>query len=316
MVTQPRRYVEPPSFTPLPFGLLSSLATEIRSPADVHWRNGVNYESLCAQVSTTYDSCFAVTGTGGAPAALPVPKEPTADMEKRGATPFTIYAEVDCSAPGFWDRAQEMTEQALGRAEESGVELALWRGQPSLTGPGAAGAPFVFPHLAADEVITDGVGNNTVTLQTAATVVSGTYDVVEGLGRLEDALAECYHGVGVIHVPRVLAPALAESMLLVRDGPRYRTPNGNIIVLGSGYDGSAPDGGTSITTAYVYATGNLFIYRGPVDTTPAISTLDRSSNLTSVIAERTYVIGWECCHLAVNISLGGAVTGAPLGVGQ
>lgn len=306
MVTQPRQYVAGPTFTPLPFGLLTALATEVRSPVDPHWKNGVNYESVCAQAATTYDECFAVSGTAGAPAGSPAAKAESAEVEKRGATPFTVYAEVNCSAPGFWDRAQQLTEEALLRAEESAVELAFWTGHASAGGPGTDGATVVFPHLAANAAVTDGVGSNVVTLQTAATVVvSGTHDIISGLGILEDELAECYHGVGVIHVPRILAPALADAMNLVREGPRYKTPNGNIIVLGSGYDGSSPSGVAAGTgSVFIYATGAMFIYRGSVETTPDISTLDRSTNLVSVIAERTYVIGWECCHLAVEIATG------------
>lgn len=295
----PRNHVAPPTFTPLPFGLLTTLGPQVRTPGDSRWQNGVQFESVCAAGDTTYDDCLVVTGAG-APPPPAGPKSATAALVRRGANPFTVYAEIDCSAVGFWDRSQELAETALGEVEEFQVERALWTGL-------AGGVVGVLPHLAANAAIVDG----DITLQTAATTVSGAavFDVVEGIGELERALAECFHGVGVIHVPRSLAPALADANLLVRDGFRYLTPNGNLVVLGSGYTGSSPSGISTGGSDWVYATGPLFIYRSGVEITPPVSTLNRNNNDVAVIAERTYVIGWDCCHLAINISTGGAVTG-------
>lgn len=296
----PRVHVTSPAFSPLPYGLLTSLSTETRFPQNQHWRTGVTYETLCAQADTTYDDCFAVSGTGGAVPPPAAAKSATAEILWRGATPFTVYAEVNCSAPGFWDNAQDLIAQTHARAEETAVETALWTGR-------AGDQRVVYPHLASDIEITD---NRGILLQTAATVVTGgTLDIVEGIGRLEAELAECYHGVGVLHVPRVLAPAMANASLITREGFRYRTTNGNVVVFGTGYTGSSPSGASQAGAVTVYATGGMFIYRSELETTPSISTIDRDTNLVSVIAERTYVVGWECCHLAVEISIGGIVTG-------
>lgn len=289
----PRMFVASPTFIPAPFGLLSSLAPEIRG-GDTHWRNGVTYESLCPTLGTgTYDDCFAVSGTGG---PVPAPGVKTANIERefRGATPFTVYADVDCAAPGFWDDSQAFIERALARVEEETVENAVWTGV-------AGGASVVHPHLASNVVTTDRSG---IVLDTAAVVVSGgPFSLVEGIGRLEAALAECYHGVGVLHVPVSLAAAMADAMLLIREGPRYRTPAGNVVVFGRGYPGTSPSGASSTTSAYVYATGMPFIYRSPIFTTPPVSTVNRATNNVTVIAERTYLVGWECCHVGVDILL-------------
>lgn len=291
----PRMFVASPTFIPAPFGLLSSLATEIRN-GDQHWRNGVTYESLCPESATTYNDCFAVSGTG-APAPVPGPKAPTFERDFRGATSFTVYAEVDCSAVGFWDDSQALIERALARVEEEAVEAAVWTGV-------AGGGTVVFPHLAAATAVTDRSG---ITLQTAVTTVSGgaIFDIVEGIGRLEEALGECYRGVGVLHVPVALGAALADAMLLVREGPRYRTPRGNIIVLGDGYPGTSPTGVLPADSRWVYATGMPFIYRSDIFVTPPVSTLDRENNSVTPIAERTFLVGWECCHVGVQIALGG-----------
>lgn len=302
-MVQPRRYVEPPASAGLPYGLLSALGPEIRNPGDRHWQLGATYESFCPLGSTTYDECIAVSGTGSARPAPPPAKVETTTRSVRGATSFTVFAEVDCSAPGFWNNNPgQVAERALALTEEYQVERAFWTGT-------AGGAAVVYPHLAASAAVTDESGT---VLQTAAvTVVSGSaaLDVVEGIGRLEAELAACYNQVGVIHVPRVLGPALAEANLLVREGTRYRTPGGNLVVLGSGYLGTSPAGVASDASAWVYATGGMFIYRSAVEVMPPRSTVNRANNDVRALVERTYLLGWECCHLAVNISTGGVVTG-------
>lgn len=299
---QPRLYVDQrPTFTPLPFGLLSSLGTEIRTPTDPHWQLGVTYEPLCGASSTTYEECFTVTGSGLSPAGAPPLKTDTGGLDKRGATAFTVFSEVDCSAPGFWQRAEETVAQLLTQSEQWQVERAIWTGQ-------TAGHPAVYPRLAANaEVVEPGTG---IVMQLAAGVVTGAaLDVVEGIGRLEASLSDCYDGVGILHVPVELAPAMANANLLVREGPRYRTPKGSIVVLGAGYPGTAPDGLQPVGSVYVYATGALMILRSRPTVMPLRSTLDRSKNTVKAIAERTYVIGWDCCLHAVNITLGGVVSG-------
>lgn len=305
-----RLYVEPPTFTSIQFGLLSSLDFALRTPTDPHWQMGVNYESICGVAQTTYDDCIAVTGAGqGQPVPPSPPKSSNgAGLVKRGATSFTVYTEVDCSAVGFWDRAEEIVGEQITRTEQYQVEQAFWTGV-------AGGQVVAYPHLQANTQILD---ESSIILQTAATQVSGgaVMDVVEGIGRLEATLGACYDGTGILHVPVALAAAMAENMLLVRDGNRYRTPKGHIVVLGDGYRGTgpadAPGAAAPTTTAWVYATGMMFIYRSPVTIIrPQSSTIDKAENTVKAIAERTYVLGWDCCHAAVQISLGGRITGSP-----
>lgn len=300
---RPRHNVASSTFTPLPYGLLDALAPYVRTPADLHWQGGVTYETLCAAGDTTYDECFAVTGVGSRETTPPEPpsKSETASITIRGATPFTVFAEVDCSAPGFWDRAEEFGADALAQSEQYQVERALWTGT-------AGSGTVVFPHLAADTALVDAYG---YTLQTAATQIIGgaTLDVVEALGRLEGALADCYNGVGVIHVPRELNATFQNADLIIPDGTRYRTANGNIVVFGSGYTGSSPSGATTDSLAWIYATGALFIYRGPVTVMRTRESFDRATNTVYAIAERTYLVGWDCCHIATNVTLGGIGAG-------
>jgi hypothetical protein len=128
------------------------------------------------------------------------------------------------------------------------------------------------------------------------------------LGLLEQGLANCYNGVGVIHIPELLVPTFDSWKLLKQVGPQLYTTNGNKVAVGAGYPGTAPDGTARAgNTCWMYATGNVFGYRSQVrvrapQTSP--SSLERSTNTRKMIAERTYVLGWDCCHFSVQVSLG------------
>jgi hypothetical protein len=302
-----REYVAAPAFTPRQFGLLTSLNDVVRTPVNPHWQYGVTWESLCGDAGTTFDDCIVVTGSG---TGQPVPPSPAKadtglDLIKRGATPFTVFAEIDCSAPGFWDRAEEVVGDGLLRTEQEQVERALWTGI-------AGGQNVVFPHLAASAAISDEDG---ILLQTAGVSVSGNavYDITEGLGRLEGLLASCYGGQGVIHAPATLAATFAAQGLVKPQGTKMLTALGNIVVFGAGYPGtspSAPLDPSPATSQWMYATGAMFIYRSRATIIPKRDSIDRAENTVKAIAERTYVIGWDCCHYAVQVTVGGEVAGS------
>lgn len=295
----PRLAVPPPTFSPSPYGLLSVVQARYDA-TDTHWRTGVQWQPLCGDPNSTYDACLAVTGTG-APPPTPATKTVGVDDEPRGGTPFTAYTEFECSPAVFASRARQQAEEALIRLESWQVERSFWTG--------IAGTETVaFPHLAATATVRDAYG---VLLQTAATEVTGVaIDIVEALGRVEQALADCYNGVGVIHVPAILGSALSAASLVTKQGPTLRTLNGNLVALGSGYPGTSPSGAAPAPgTTWIYATGAVFAYRSGVEVTPMASTVNRSTNTVRAIAERTYVLGWDCCHIAALVSTGGEVAG-------
>ncbi|MBP5870841.1 hypothetical protein [Streptomyces scabiei] len=285
-----RQLIElPTTFTSLPYGLWDSIQTP--SPDSVHWQNGVTWEDRCPTGDTTYDECLAVTGTGAPPA--PAAKTVNATEESRGATPFTVYARFDCSPVGLGD-AQTVAQDALARVEQLQVEEAFWTGV-------AGGQAVAFPHLAADAEVLDG----DVILQTAASPVVTGADVAHALGELEQELAECYAGQGLIHVPRsALATLAAWNLVEERDGALF-TPGGNRIVAGGGYTGIGPNGeAPAAGTTWIYATGAAWGYRSNVYFSQVRDSLNRSSNTLQMLAERNYLIGFECCLLAAHIVLG------------
>lgn len=285
-----RQIVDPPAFTSLPYGLWD--AAQKPTPDNGHWQQGITWIERCPDGGTTYDECLSVTGTGAPPE--PSAKADNVDQTFRGATPFTVVAEFDCSPVGLRD-AETVASDALARVEQQQVEAAFWTG--------VAGAQtVVFPHLAADTEVLDA---QDIVLQTVASPAVTGADVAHALGELEADLATCYAGQGIIHVPRVALPTLAAwNLVEERDGRLY-TAAGNLVVVGGGYTGSGPDGSAPTAgTAWIYATGAVFGYRGDVQVTSPRDSIDRSANTMRMIAERTYVLGFECCHLAAHIVLG------------
>lgn len=293
-MANPRTLVSPPTFTPLPYGLLS--VVEYPAAADTHWTGGINWQSKCISSfdAATWDECISVTGVGQV--AAPPPKTANVDLVTRGATPFTTVAEFDCALPGGGlEQAQQMATDALNQVGSWQVERAFWTGQ-------VQGTEVVFPHLADNTELLDG----TVLLQSAAvTGGSATTDIAEGLGFLEDQLANCYNGVGLIHVPAVALPTLDAWGLVKANGGVLRTLAGNKVVVGSGYPGTSPAGAAPAAgTTWMYATGAVFAYAGGVRVNPRNESIDRAENTIKLIAERTYVLGWDCCHAGVLVQLG------------
>lgn len=297
----PRTVVSAPDFTPLPFSLWDTVQQRT-GDADPHWRNGVTWQQRCPSVpDTLYDECIAVTGTGSPPPFPTLPAGGNVVSTNQGATPFTVYAEYDCSPVGLDDFSY--AEKALARMEPYAVENAFWTGQVgnSVTGnvPNIA-----LPHLAANAQILD---SSQIVLQNAASqVVTGTgVDVTDGLGQLEFALARCYGGTGVIHIPLAVLPTFSAWNLVVRDGNVLRTVKGNLVVAGAGYPGTSPAGATPAAgQTWIYATGAVFGYRSAVESRVMPETFDRAENTVRSLAQRTYVLGYECCLLAAQVATG------------
>jgi hypothetical protein len=98
------------------------------------------------------------------------------------------------------------------------------------------------------------------------------------LAAVEDALADGYMGLGTIHMSRGMATRL--GTVLVRNGDHIETTVGTPVAVGAGYESTA-----------IYGTGGVLIARGPVDTIEAFAP---SVNDLLVIAERTYVVNYDC----------------------
>lgn len=294
-----RQIIDGPEFTPLP-NFLWDVAQK-PTPSSPHWQQGVTWIERCGGAGTAYDECIAVTGTGGTPAAQASLAD-NVDQLSRGATAFTVFAEFDCSPVGQ-DYVQDKAAEALSKMEAYQITRAFWTGTAGKAG--TTDQTTVWPHLAANTTLDDPLG---IRLQTAASpLVTGGEDPAVALGQLESGLASCYGGQGVIHIPLLALPSFKANNLIKReteDEP-WRTAAGNLVVPGSGYTGSSPAGAAPAAgTSWIYATGAVFGFRSDVYVRQFPDTFDRAENTVRMMASRTYLFGYECCHLAALVNLG------------
>jgi hypothetical protein len=282
-----RQYVAASPFAPHRYGLFSV----VDEPPSERFRGGVDFQpDACDAAQTTSDDC----PTGISPHKLPT----TTGLGTWAATPFTVFSWIDCAPVGFED-AQSRTVTALRRGEERAVERAIWTGSASVTG-----AATIYPHLAASAA--SGTSSGAV-LQTAAVVaVTGSPGITRALGALEGAFLACYGGEGVLHVPAEALANLARDQQLVQDGPnRLRTWNGLRIAVYASNNKEGPTGAVAPAgKAWLYATSAVSMRRtGVEEASSVIEGLDRGNNTLRYIAERTYVLNWDCCTYAVQTDL-------------
>lgn len=295
-----RAYVSPPLFTPSPFGLLTTIPPQ-DDGGDEHWQSGIVYQPVCAQPSAYYEECIAITGSGGAPPPPAALSTFTSGVSvaPRAATSFEVVMPYTCSVIS---EAVGPVEQAFAAWESWQVERSFWTGL-------AAGQTIAFPHLAANAVVTDasgvGAGGANIQIQTAATVITGSggasgQNIAETLGLIEAQLANCYSGVGVIHVPvAVLDTMAANNLVVFRGQAAAYTPNGNRIIAGNGYPGTSPAGAVPAAgTSWIYATGNLMRYEGDIAELNDEQAFDKAHNTYYRQKRRKHLVAWDCCHVA------------------
>lgn len=293
-----RQVIDGPAFTALPNFLWDTAQHPV--PSGPHWQQGVTWSEWCAGGGTVMDECIAVTGTGAPSAQSSFTN--TVNQVNRGATAFTVQTEFDCSPVGQ-DAEQNQAEEALRKTEAYQITKAFWTGKAG-TVAGPTQTTTVFPHLAANTAVNDPQG---ITLQTAASqFVTGGDDPAVALGVLESGLASCYGGEGVIHIPYLALPTfVARGLCKFDDSGQLRTYSGNLVVAGQGYDGSSPAGAAPAAgTSWIYATGAMFGFRTDVFVQPFPGTFDRAENTVKKMAYRTYLFGFECCHLGALVTLG------------
>lgn len=298
MIPAGRQIVDSPDFTPLPYGLFS-VVQEVPGPD--HWAAGVMHQPVpCGAARTTIAPCPVAGSLTKAPSATGLPI--------MGSDPFTVYSYIECGPIGHSSAEWEQLAIAtLEYGEERAVEATFWTGSVSTTG-----APLVSPHLAEDVIVID--SNGAITNLVASPVTTGTaVDVVEAMGALEGALASCYGGVGVLHVPRAAVAHMSNKGLVHDDGTgRLRTVAGTLVAAGGGYPGTSPAGTSpGAGFAWFYITGAVRMYRSSASLTSSfVEAIDKDENDLVLVAERTYVLTWDCCLFGAQVRLGGFDSGS------
>ncbi len=185
---------------------------------------------------------------------------------------FTAYLAVECTTvnakrPEFRTRLQA----AFRALEATAVERML------VDADGTLETPY----------LTDG---NMETLASGSGV-----SVVEGIALLENAIALV--GNGMIHVTPGIASAMAAETDVVRRSPGVlETALGTVIVVGAGYIGAYPMGGSAPSAGeeWAFASGFVEVHRDEDQIlAPTIGqSMNRETNDVTYIAERNYLLAW------------------------
>lgn len=193
-----------------------------------------------------------------------------ATIDQQDVTGFTVYLGVTCTTVSAKDPDFRTRLQAAFRAlEQQEVERMLVD----------ADGTFSTPYL------TD------TNLENFGAAVSPT----EGLAQLENAIAEV--GNGMIHATPGTATAWAAGTLIQRRSPGImETMLGTVVVVGAGYVGAYPQGGSAPSgdQEWAFASGFVEVHRDDdVIIGPTIGqSMERSTNDVSLVAERNYLLAW------------------------
>jgi hypothetical protein len=288
-----RTPIQAPATRPPAYGLIVAAPT-VETPATA-WGAGWEFNrEQCAGGGRTGTNC-----RGGNPERT---VDTETDDELVEGDPFLVWAERHCRTIGFAAGEFEARARRQLAAIES-YELAneLWTG--TLTSDSQEPANGM--REMANRALVD-VGSDTVT--------DGEVEPVEALGRLVRGLDECSHGtVGMIHVTSQVLVALVAASAVYRDGSKWYTPMGHIVVADAGYDGSGPGGAPAGVTQWAYATSLISVRLAPVSVPASFDdSVDHRTNRVVVYAER--LVGYQsewCCHLAAEIDLPVPLIGAP-----
>lgn len=209
-----------------------------------------------------------------------------------GATPFTVYSSFDCAGVSVAEARERLTAQFALR-EPVAVEEAFWYGRSDAFGmsPTLQSSPY------------SGTWPETAT------------GIREAVARLEDAYYWWATNMGVIHAPRWVYPFAAAAGLIVRDRNVLRTPLDTLWAFGVGYNAyEGPDDATASAgdgQAWMYMTGPVSQWRSEVlINPPAEQALDRFTNHVELVAERTYLLAFDCHAVSVLADFNAAAGGS------
>ena len=204
-------------------------------------------------------------------------------LEVVTGVPFVVYSTILCGSVGFTqDEFNAMAASRLMSVEQTVVEQVFSSGDVGQA-----------PSLA----------NNTP----AATIIAtGGVTAVDVVSELENAIycTSQYGPNAFLHMPIAVINELASQHLLTWDGTRWRTPMGSIVSAGC-YSNLDPDGVEAADgTFWIYATGQTTVWRSnDIFVAPVAGILDRTTNQQLILAEREYVVTWECASYAKAVVL-------------
>jgi hypothetical protein len=279
------KYVEALQGAPLKYGIFS--VADLSDSGEAHWQQGIEWEpQLCGPASTYRCPTCAQNDDNEAPAKTYTDE----GVPLETALPFTVYASFACSPIGNWDRAEERARAALLSGEERAVEAMM-----------SAGV-----HASSNSLTGASTVNITPTPGTAVSIQTG-------LALLEQYLGANGKGEGtIVGTRRDILLANTDGKLIVREGDHLETFLGTPVAALAGITGTVGPNNTAAGPgeSWLFALGSRpRIIRGGVFLTSERDySLNTEDNNLNILAERTYVLGWDCFTAGVLVS--GAVATA------
>lgn len=236
------------------------------------------------------------------------------------ATSFSIIATgPKCFGKHAIQNAERRARERMEALEWAAVEYAVMTGacgaSPYLVGPPTDGdglSLWIRPGSA--DGYTALANWSTADLSFAPVTPAGTDPVnpAVALAVIEWGMRD-YGGPGVIHAPSWTYPWFRDWE--IREASRLVTQLGTGWAFGRGYVSTAP--GTDPTamptldtppdwtapSAWLYGTGAVRIWRGPITVTPPYAQYNFRRNQSMVLAERSYTVSIQCPYVAVNVDL-------------
>lgn len=263
-------------------GLLQAAAP---FPADTRWQGGITYRPINSNVPSAANSTFYPCN-----AAFNVETETQTTVSW---DPWGIALGDECLS-GSTDEDEEnaRAERRLQLETEYLLSRTFWTGDVGSGTFASVGAPNrPLADTASDELTT-----------------TGPVGIVTGFSRLIQYLADTIGSQrGMIHVAPAVLPFLAFYGVAVRDGFQVLTTIADhVVVPGTGYDGSAPDGSAAgAGTTWIYATSMVRAAAAPIQ---VHSYLNRSGetnvNMWETRASRIVIAEWDLqAHGAVQVCL-------------
>lgn len=189
--------------------------------------------------------------------------DPNVTCDIATAQSFTVFSRSDLSMGGMpLAQRQRRARDVLQAGEQHAVEEMLW--QMFLAATPAAATPAAGSHK-------------------------------EAIARVEGLVRDTYGGTPVIHLSPFTATMVSGDAFRV-DGGNLQTFLGSRVVAGSGYDVANPGAATPVS---VVGTGNVVVLRG--DILDVGEVLNRETNQVDSLVERTYVVGWDCTVVRVEV---------------
>lgn len=276
---------KPTASFPLRYGIFQA-ANGPLDMSDPHMRNG----------GIKYVTAVCGEGFGYDIACIGDQADKSSAWSENGTTvvtgaPFIVFATLQCGTAGYtFEEEKALVMERLRSVEQSVVEEVF-----------STSANGQSPGL----ITGDGI-----------TTVTGAGDtVVQVLSELERARycgftgnTAQYGPQAILHVAIPVLNALKQEHLAEWDGTRWRTPMGTVISAGC-YANNDPAGAAPADGVFwMYLTGQTTIWRSSDQfvmdqIAPVDGSLDRTTNQYMMLAEREYIVTYECGGFAKPVTL-------------